>query len=58
MRAPAEGMPVRHTGRTAREVHRDLGRDVILDAPATQAYRLVDGIAPGRRSTPGAPDAR
>ncbi|MFI9248971.1 ATP-dependent Clp protease proteolytic subunit [Streptomyces sp. NPDC053069] len=58
MRALTEEMLVRHTGRTAQEVHHDLERDVILDAPGALAYGLVDGIVPGRRSTPGAPDAR
>ena len=57
MRALAEEMLVRHTGRTAEQVHADMERDVVLDAPAALAYGLVDGIVPSRRSTPGAPDA-
>ncbi|MFI2205298.1 ATP-dependent Clp protease proteolytic subunit [Streptomyces sp. NPDC020192] len=58
MRALAEEMLVRHTGRTAEQVHADLERDVVLDAPAALSYGLVDGIVPSRRSMPGAPDAR
>ncbi|MET9075612.1 ATP-dependent Clp protease proteolytic subunit [Streptomyces sp. NPDC004232] len=58
MRALTEEMLVRHTGRTAEQVHADLERQTVLDAPAALAYGLVDGIVPGRRGTPGAPDAR
>ncbi|GHE02705.1 ATP-dependent Clp protease proteolytic subunit [Streptomyces alanosinicus] len=57
-RALTEEMLVRHTGRTAERVHRDLARDLVLDASAAVDYGLVDGIVPGRRSTPGAPEAR
>lgn len=57
-RALTEEMLVRHSGRTAEQVRDDLERDLVLDAPAALAYGLVDGIVPGRRSTPGAPDAR
>ncbi|MEU2713141.1 hypothetical protein [Streptomyces sp. NPDC007205] len=38
----------------AEEVHGDPERGAILDAPAALAYGLVDRIAPGRRSMPGA----
>ncbi|WP_225828971.1 ATP-dependent Clp protease proteolytic subunit [Streptomyces naphthomycinicus] len=58
IRARMEEMLVRHTGRTAGQVHEDLERDLILDAPGALAYGLVDGIVPSRRNTPGAPDAR
>ncbi|MEU6671883.1 ATP-dependent Clp protease proteolytic subunit [Streptomyces sp. NPDC046727] len=58
IRTTLEEMLVRHTGRTAEEVHGDLERDLILDAPGALAYGLVDGIVPSRRDTPGAPDAR
>ncbi|MGW7819610.1 ATP-dependent Clp protease proteolytic subunit [Streptomyces puniciscabiei] len=58
MRAVAEEMLVRHTGRTAEQVRRDLERDLVLDAAGAVAYGLVDAVVPGRRSTPGAPDAR
>ncbi|MFG2352803.1 ATP-dependent Clp protease proteolytic subunit [Streptomyces sp. NPDC048521] len=56
-RSLTEKMLVRHTGRTAEQVHRDLERDLVLDAPAALAYGLVDGVVPSRRTTPGAPDA-
>ncbi|MFG2602072.1 ATP-dependent Clp protease proteolytic subunit [Streptomyces sp. NPDC048514] len=52
-----ERMLVRHTGRTAEQVHRDLERVLVLDAPGALAYGLVDGIVPSRRSAPGAPAA-
>ncbi|MEV6833573.1 ATP-dependent Clp protease proteolytic subunit [Streptomyces sp. NPDC051133] len=56
-RTLTEEMLVRHTGRTAEQVHRDLERDLVLDAPGALAYGLVDGIVPSRRSMPGARDA-
>ncbi|WP_333777794.1 ATP-dependent Clp protease proteolytic subunit [Streptomyces sp. IBSBF 3136] len=49
-----EEMLVRHTGRTAEQVHQDLERDMVLDAPGALAYGLVDGVVPSRRATPGA----
>ncbi|MEU9478638.1 ATP-dependent Clp protease proteolytic subunit [Streptomyces sp. NPDC048191] len=58
VRAVTEEMLVRHTRRTAEQVHRDLERDLVLDAPAAVDYGLVDGIVLSRRSMPGAPDAR
>ncbi|MEU6774896.1 ATP-dependent Clp protease proteolytic subunit [Streptomyces sp. NPDC046759] len=58
VRALTEEMLVRHTGRTDEQVHRDLERDLVLDAPAAVAYGLVDAIVPSRRSIPGAPDPR
>ncbi|AKJ14637.1 Clp protease ClpP [Streptomyces incarnatus] len=58
MRTVAEEMLARHTGRTAEQVRRDLERDLVLDAAGAVAYGLVDAVVPGRRSTPGAPDAR
>ncbi|MFF5023084.1 ATP-dependent Clp protease proteolytic subunit [Streptomyces collinus] len=48
-----EEMLVRHTGRAAGQVHRDLERDLVLDAPGALAYGLVDGVVPVRRDTPG-----
>lgn len=56
-RALTERMLVRHTGRTAEQVHRDLERDLVLDAPGALAHGLVDGVVPSRRTMPGAPDA-
>ncbi|MFJ9566666.1 ATP-dependent Clp protease proteolytic subunit [Streptomyces fuscichromogenes] len=57
VRALLEGMLVRHTRRTAEQVHRDLERDLILDAPEALAYGLVDRVVPSRRATLGLPDA-
>ncbi|MEU0333560.1 ATP-dependent Clp protease proteolytic subunit [Streptomyces sp. NPDC006193] len=53
-----EAMLVRHTGRTAAQVHQDLERDLVLDAPGALAYGLVDGVVPSRRDALGAPGAR
>ncbi|MFK0159408.1 ATP-dependent Clp protease proteolytic subunit [Streptomyces sp. NPDC090493] len=57
VRAMIEEMLVRHTGRTAEQVHQDLERDLVLDAPQALAYGLVDRVVPTRRSLPGLPDA-
>ncbi|MYW41800.1 ATP-dependent Clp protease proteolytic subunit [Streptomyces sp. SID486] len=57
VREALEGMLVRHTGRTAGQIHEDLERDLILDAPGALAYGLVDGIV-SRRDAPGAPHAK
>ncbi|MEV6766490.1 ATP-dependent Clp protease proteolytic subunit [Streptomyces sp. NPDC051105] len=52
-----EEMLVRHTGRAPAQVHQDLERDLMLDAPAALAYGLVDRIVPSRRASLGLPDA-
>ncbi|MFF7472023.1 ATP-dependent Clp protease proteolytic subunit [Streptomyces sp. NPDC008092] len=57
VRAMVEGMLVRHTGRTAEQVHQDLERDLVLDAPEALAYGLVDRVVPSRRGPLGLPDA-
>ncbi|MEV7983453.1 ATP-dependent Clp protease proteolytic subunit [Streptomyces sp. NPDC086519] len=57
VRALLELMLVRHTGRTAEQVHRDLERDLVLDAREALAYGLVDRVVPSRRSSLGLPDA-
>ncbi|SEC48558.1 ATP-dependent Clp protease, protease subunit [Streptomyces sp. 2231.1] len=57
-RALTETILAAHTGRTAEQVHRDLERDLVLDASGALAYGLVDGVVPSRREMPGAPDAR
>lgn len=57
VRVMVEGMLVRHTGRTAEQVHQDLERDLVLDAPQALAYGLVDRVMPTRRALPGLPDA-
>ncbi|MFG2125632.1 ATP-dependent Clp protease proteolytic subunit [Streptomyces sp. NPDC048710] len=53
-----EEMLVLHTGRTPEQVHQDLERELVLDAPGALAYGLVDGVVPSRRDTPGAQHAR
>jgi ATP-dependent Clp protease protease subunit len=57
-RALMEQMLVRHTGRTAEQVHRDMERDLVLDAAGAAAYGLVDTVVPSRRTAPGTPGAR
>lgn len=56
-RALLEGMLVRHTGRSPEQVHEDLERDLILDAPTALEYGLVDGIIPSRKASGAARDA-
>ncbi|QLJ01687.1 ATP-dependent Clp protease proteolytic subunit [Streptomyces sp. NEAU-sy36] len=53
MRALMEGILVRHTGRSEEQVHQDLERDLMLDAPGALSYGLVDGVVPSRRDLPG-----
>ncbi|UXY26168.1 ATP-dependent Clp protease proteolytic subunit [Streptomyces sp. HUAS TT20] len=50
-RALLEGMLVRHTGRSPEQVHEDLERDLILDAPGALEYGLVDGIITSRNAS-------
>lgn len=52
-RALLEEMLVRHTGLAPDRVHRDLERDLVLDAQEALAYGLVDRIVPSRRRSPG-----
>jgi len=53
MRALMEEILARHTGRGEEQVHQDLERDLMLDAPGALAYGLVDGVVPSRRDLPG-----
>ncbi|MFF7982827.1 ATP-dependent Clp protease proteolytic subunit [Streptomyces sp. NPDC007901] len=57
VRTLLEAMLVRHTGRTPEQVHRDLERDLVLDAREALAYGLVDRVVPSRRTSLGLPDA-
>ncbi|WP_089105453.1 ATP-dependent Clp protease proteolytic subunit [Streptomyces hyaluromycini] len=57
VRTLLEGMLARHTGRTPEQVHRDLERDLVLDAQEALAYGLVDRVVPSRRASLGLPDA-
>ncbi|WP_330456475.1 ATP-dependent Clp protease proteolytic subunit [Streptomyces sp. NBC_00820] len=62
-RAVMEEMLVRHTGRDAEQVHRDLERELVLEAADAREFGLVDGIvttrgiapASGASGTSGAP---
>jgi ATP-dependent Clp protease protease subunit len=57
-RALMEELLARHTGRDVGQVHRDLERELVLDAPGAMAYGLVDGVLSSRGSGSRAPDAR
>ncbi len=57
VRGMLEAMLVRHTGRTPEQVHRDLERDLVLDAPGALAYGLVDRVMPSHRPPLGRPHA-
>ncbi|MGW3292146.1 ATP-dependent Clp protease proteolytic subunit [Streptomyces sp. NPDC001002] len=46
-----EELLVRHTGRTAEQVHEDIERDNILDAQGALEYGLVDRIVSTRKTT-------
>ncbi|MFG3249883.1 ATP-dependent Clp protease proteolytic subunit [Streptomyces sp. NPDC048187] len=58
VRARLEEILVRHTGRTPGQVHADIERDTVLDAPQALEYGLVDRIVPNRRVPSTAPGAR
>ena len=53
-----EELLVRHTGRTAEQVHEDVERDNILDAQGALEYGLVDRIVTSRKSTLAPPTGR
>ena len=53
-----EELLVRHTGRTAEQVHEDIERDNILDAQGALEYGLVDRIVATRKSTLAPPAGR
>jgi ATP-dependent Clp protease protease subunit len=50
-RARLEEILVRHTGRTAEQVHTDIERDKILTAAEAMEYGLVDRLIPSRRAS-------
>jgi ATP-dependent Clp protease protease subunit len=50
-RTRLEEMLVRHTGRTAQQVHTDIERDRILTAAEAVEYGLVDRLIPSRRAS-------
>ncbi len=58
VRTRLEEMLVRHTGRTAEQVHTDIERDKILTAQEAVEYGLVDRLIPNRRASLPAPGAR
>jgi ATP-dependent Clp protease protease subunit len=53
-----EELLVRHTGRTAEQVHEDIERDNILDAQGALEYGLVDRIVSTRKTTLTPPAGR
>ncbi|MFI6934198.1 ATP-dependent Clp protease proteolytic subunit [Streptomyces sp. NPDC050287] len=58
VRTRLEEMLVRHTGRTAEQVHTDIERDKILTAQEAVEYGLVDRLVPNRRASLSTPGAR
>jgi ATP-dependent Clp protease protease subunit len=58
VRARLEELLVRHTGRAARQVSKDIERDKILDAQGALDYGLADRIIPSRKASGTAPGAR
>ncbi|MFD0313503.1 ATP-dependent Clp protease proteolytic subunit [Streptomyces flavalbus] len=58
VRAMAEEILVRHTGRTPEQVARDVEREKVLDARAALEYGLVDQVLDERRGEAPAPGAR
>ncbi|WP_167194262.1 ClpP family protease [Brevibacterium pigmentatum] len=44
-RREVEGMLAQSTGRTPEQIHRDLDRDLVLDAQAAREFGLIDVIA-------------
>jgi ATP-dependent Clp protease protease subunit len=53
-----EELLVRHTGRSAEQVHEDIERDNILDAQGALEYGLVDRIVSTRKTTLTPPAGR
>ncbi|GAA2921649.1 hypothetical protein GCM10010518_05590 [Kitasatospora cinereorecta] len=53
VRETLTAMPARHTGRCTQDISAAIERDTILDAPAAQAYGLVDHVMENR--TPSQP---
>ncbi|MFF0162534.1 ATP-dependent Clp protease proteolytic subunit [Streptomyces sp. NPDC005263] len=58
VRSRMEELLVRHTGRTAEQVHADIERDKILTAQEAVEYGLVDRLVPSRKASRPAPGAR
>jgi ATP-dependent Clp protease, protease subunit len=57
MRKVMEQLLIRHTGRTAEQVRKDIDRDTILDAEQAVAFGMVDILTPARKREPLAPAA-
>jgi ATP-dependent Clp protease protease subunit len=57
MRKVMEQLLIRHTGRTAEQIRKDIDRDTILDAEQAVAFGMVDVLAPVRKRARLAPAA-
>ena len=50
LRAEMESILAHHTGQSAERLREDTGRDLVLSAPESVAYGLVDGILDSRKA--------
>ncbi|MET7287318.1 ATP-dependent Clp protease proteolytic subunit [Streptomyces sp. NPDC005573] len=57
-RSLMEQLLATHTGRTSEQLHKDLERELVLDARGAREFGLVDGIVSTRDGVSGAPGAR
>ncbi|MGW6238773.1 ATP-dependent Clp protease proteolytic subunit [Streptomyces sp. NPDC055094] len=55
LRSLLTSMLVRHTGRSTERIAEDIERDTIFDAPAAQAYGLLDHVVRNRKTSPDTP---
>ncbi|MFD3915290.1 ATP-dependent Clp protease proteolytic subunit [Streptomyces sp. NPDC058603] len=55
LRSLLTSMLVRHTGRSTERIAEDIERDTIFDAPAAQAYGLLDHVVQNRKTSPDTP---
>ncbi|MFD6342796.1 ATP-dependent Clp protease proteolytic subunit [Streptomyces sp. NPDC060131] len=55
LRSLLTSMLVRHTGRSTERIAEDIERDTIFDAPAAQAYGLLDHVVRNRETSPDTP---
>ena len=51
------GLLAEHTGKDSARIHADIDRTTVLDAPAAQAYGLVDHVVRSRHASTGPAEA-
>ncbi|MFE4372579.1 ATP-dependent Clp protease proteolytic subunit [Streptomyces sp. NPDC056835] len=57
LRSLLTSMLARHTGRSTERITEDIERDTIFDAPAAQAYGLLDHVVQNRKTSLNTPRA-